>query len=196
MIFGAVARFINFLWPGTLGTLGARTRGCGVNSESGASSSVGASANAMARGTSDLTDETIKEYREAFALFDTDGDGQITASELASFMRRMELTPSEDDVSRMIGEVDADGNGMIDFAEFVTLMARKMNNADKENEIREAFNVYDKDGSGKISKDDLLATMRALGAQLSDQAAEQMIEEADSNGDGEIAFDEFKKLLL
>lgn len=149
----------------------------------------------MPRTATDLTEETIKEYREAFALFDTDGDGAITLEELGAFMKRMGLAPSDADLRRMIGEVDADQNGVIDFAEFVTLMARKMNNADKENEIREAFNVYDKDRSGKISKQDLLATMRALGAQLSEEDADRMIREADSNGDGEIAFDEFKRLL-
>ena len=53
----------------------------------------------------------------------------------------MGLRPSDANVQRMIAEVDADNNGVVDFAEFVTLMARKMNSADKENEIREAFNV-------------------------------------------------------
>ena len=44
----------------------------------------------------------------------------------------------------MINEVDADGNGTIDFAEFLTMMARKMKDTDSEEEIREAFRVFDK----------------------------------------------------
>ena len=47
----------------------------------------------------------------------------------------------------MINEVDADGNGQIDFPEFLTMMARKMKDTDSEEEIREAFRVFDKVGS-------------------------------------------------
>ena len=53
----------------------------------------------------------------------------------------------------MINEVDADGNGTIDFPEFLTMMmmAKKMKESDKEEEIREAFRVFDKDGSSHVS---------------------------------------------
>ena len=51
----------------------------------------------------------------------------------------------------MINEVDADGNGTIDFPEFLTMMARKMKDTDSEEEIREAFRVFDKVGLKKYS---------------------------------------------
>ncbi len=142
----------------------------------------------MARGVSatDLTEETIKEFREAFALFDLDNDGNISPEELGNFMRKMGQKPKDEELRKMIAEVDADGNGLIDFSEFVTLLARKMNNSDKDAEIKEAFDVYDKDRNGKISKDELFTVMRDLGLDLSEADIEQMILEADSNGDGEI----------
>jgi len=55
----------------------------------------------------------------------------------------------------MINEVDADGNGTIDFPEFLTMMARKMKDTDSEEEIKEAFKVFDKDGNGFISAAEL-----------------------------------------
>jgi calmodulin len=55
----------------------------------------------------------------------------------------------------MINEVDADGNGTIDFPEFLTMMARKMRDTDSEEEIKEAFKVFDKDGNGYISAAEL-----------------------------------------
>lgn len=83
-------------------------------------------------------------------------------------MRNMGQNPTDGELQQMISEVDADGNGLIDFAEFVTLMARKMNNADKDAEIREAFSVFDKDGSGKISSDELRQIMKSLGEDLTE----------------------------
>lgn len=71
----------------------------------------------MPRGSvTDLTGETIKEFREAFALFDKDGDGSISVSELGIVMRNMGQNPTEAELKQMIHEVDADGNGLIDFA--------------------------------------------------------------------------------
>lgn len=59
-------------------------------------------------------------------------------------------------------QVDADGNNSIDFAEFMTLMARKMHDTDSEEEIREAFKVFDKNNDGHISAAELKHVMSRL----------------------------------
>uniref|UniRef100_A0A671NUX6 Calmodulin n=1 Tax=Sinocyclocheilus anshuiensis TaxID=1608454 RepID=A0A671NUX6_9TELE len=59
-------------------------------------------------------------------------------------MRSLGQNPTEAELQDMINEVDADGNGTIDFPEFLTMMARKMKDTDSEEEIREAFRVFDK----------------------------------------------------
>jgi len=55
--------------------------------------------------------------------------------------------------------------------------------------------VFDKDGSGKISKQELKEVMKNLGENLSDQEITEMIREADDNGDGEVDFEEFVKMM-
>ena len=89
------------------------------------------------------------------SLFVKDGDGTITTKELGTVMRSLGQNPTEAELQDMINEVDADGNGTIDFPEFLTMMARKMKDTDTEEEIREAFRVFDKDGNGFISAAEL-----------------------------------------
>ncbi|CAL1529450.1 unnamed protein product [Lymnaea stagnalis] len=86
-----------------------------------------------------LSDDQVKELREAFNLFDKDGDGFITTSELGVVMTSLNQNPSQSELQDMINEVDADGSGTIDFNEFLRMMSRKMKETDTEEELRQAF---------------------------------------------------------
>jgi calmodulin len=143
-----------------------------------------------------LTEEQIAEFREAFSLFDKDGDGTISTRELGTVMRSLGQNPTEAELQDMINEVDADGSGTIDFPEFLVMMARKMRDTDSEEELREAFRVFDKDGNGFISASELRRIMTNLGEKLSDAEVDEMIREADSTGDGQIDYDEFVLKLM
>lgn len=141
--------------------------------------------------------ERIEEFREAFALFDKDGDGCITTSELGTVMRSLGQDPSEEDLQDMINEVDVDGSGTIDFEEFIAMMEKKqMNSMDTEEELRGAFKVFDKDGNGYISATELRHVMTSLGEKLTDEELEEMIREADTDGDGQVNYEEFAKMML
>jgi calmodulin len=143
-----------------------------------------------------FTEEQIAEFKEAFSLFDKDGDGTITTKELGTVMRSLGQNPTEAELQDMINEVDADGNGTIDFPEFLTLMARKMKDTDSEEEILEAFKVFDKDGNGFISAAELRHVMTNLGEKLTDEEVDEMIREADVDGDGQITYEEFVRMMM
>eukprot|EP00005_Dracoamoeba_jomungandri_P001875 CAMPEP_0174257642 /NCGR_PEP_ID=MMETSP0439-20130205/6752_1 /TAXON_ID=0 /ORGANISM="Stereomyxa ramosa, Strain Chinc5" /LENGTH=148 /DNA_ID=CAMNT_0015340815 /DNA_START=80 /DNA_END=526 /DNA_ORIENTATION=- len=143
-----------------------------------------------------LSEEQIAEFKEAFSLFDKDGDGQITCHELGTVMRSLGQNPTQAGLKDMIQEVDVDGDGKIDFAEFLTMMARKMQDSEGENEIREAFKVFDKDGSGFISAAELRHVMTNLGEKLTDEEVDEMLREADVDKDGQILYEEFVKMMM
>jgi len=81
------------------------------------------------------------------------------------------------------------GNGSLDFAEFLSMMAKKMNDGDSEEEIKEAFRVFDKDGNGFISAAELRHVMTNLGEKLTDEEVDEMIREADIDGDGQVNYE-------
>lgn len=143
-----------------------------------------------------LTKEQISDFREAFSLFDHDENGSISASELGQVLKALGQNPSKNELSDMINEVDVDGNGTVEFAEFVILMTNKVKEMTKEEEISEAFNVLDKEKDNHISVKELKYFMRKVAhIKLSSEEAEAMIEFADSDEDGLVSFDDFLQVV-
>lgn len=143
-----------------------------------------------------LTEEQIAEFKEAFQIFDKDGDGSITTKELGTVMRSLGQNPSDEEVRQMIEEVDEDKSETIDFKEFLGLMAKKMKETDAEDELLEAFKVFDRDGNGKISAHELRYVMLSSGEDLTEQDIQEMVMEADIDGDGFIDYQEFVKIMM
>uniref|UniRef100_A0A453LSD0 EF-hand domain-containing protein n=1 Tax=Aegilops tauschii subsp. strangulata TaxID=200361 RepID=A0A453LSD0_AEGTS len=107
-----------------------------------------------------LTGEQMVAFQEAFSLFDKNGDGCISLEELAAVTRSLGLDPTNQELNDMMREVDMDGNGTIDFQEFLSLIARKMQqDGDADEELKEAFEVLDKDRNGFISPVELRTVM-------------------------------------
>lgn len=79
-----------------------------------------------------LSEAQVSKFKEAFSLFDKDGDGQITSKEIMAVMKNLGQDPSEEELEEMVREVDVDGNGIVEFDEFLQLMARKLKGPDSK----------------------------------------------------------------
>jgi calmodulin len=144
----------------------------------------------------EVPDYRMKEYRDAFDIFDVSKDGYITIKELAQVMRSINQEPTEVELRDMIGEVDYDKDGKINFDEFLLLMNSKNVEIDIEDEIIYAFQIFDKDGSGFVTSIELRQILGSLGNKLTEDEIDNMIYEADIDGDGYINYKEFVRSML
>lgn len=138
----------------------------------------------------------IEELEQVFKKFDANGDGKISASELGSIMSSLGHPETEEELAKMICEVDSDGDGFIDFDEFVELNTKGVDPDEAMENLRDAFSVYDIDGNGSITAEELHKVLRSLGEESSLAECRRMIGGVDSDGDGMISFEEFKVMMM
>jgi calmodulin len=80
----------------------------------------------------ELTEDQLKEFEEAFKMFDKDNDGLITIRELGTVMRTIGQNPTDIELQEMIDEVDSDKDNAIDFSEFVSMMSKKIHDIETQ----------------------------------------------------------------
>ncbi|GAA5801745.1 hypothetical protein HPULCUR_007197 [Helicostylum pulchrum] len=172
-----------------------------------------------------VSDEELKSLREAFNLYDKDKNGAINLQEFAEIVKSLEIVTDEKKIQSLVKEVDSNQDGHIDFNEFVNAMTSLLGSTQQDNslrkwstypiggddkkektytrrmskhesdELRLCFEKFDKNGDGQISVNELKEVMERLGEKLSENELNEMINDADTNKDGFIDFDEFKALI-
>ncbi|KAJ6933166.1 calcium-binding protein CML11 [Populus alba x Populus x berolinensis] len=123
-----------------------------------------------------LDDEQISELREIFRSFDRNNDGSLTQLELGSLLRSLGLKPSPDQLETLIHKADTNSNGLIEFSEFVALVAPELlpeKSPYSEEQLKHLFKMFDRDAEELTG----------------------MIKEADTDGDGRISFQEFSQAI-
>jgi calcium-binding protein CML len=156
------------------------------------------------------------ELAGVFELFDKNGDGRITREELEESLGKLGMSVPGDELASMIARIDANGDGCVDVEEFGvlyrTIMAgdssangngngagegEEAAGAEEDDDMREAFRVFDANGDGYITVDELGAVLSSLGLKQGRTAEEcrRMIGHVDRDGDGRVDFLEFRQMM-
>ena len=135
-----------------------------------------------------------------FDLFDTKKQDYLSADELGEIMRAMGFRPTEEELVDLVNEIDEDGSGQIEFAEFrqlcATFLVEDPDIETMKKELKDAFRIYDKEGQGFITTETLRGLIGELLAPLTDEELEGIIEELDEDGSGSMDFDEFCEMMM
>jgi len=143
-----------------------------------------------------LNEDQIKALRQVFLQLDKNGDGSLTIIEMKSGLADAGLKDIPPDLEQILKDVDVDGSGIIDYTEFLAATLDKKQFV-KEDVLWSAFRTFDRNGDGKISKEELqdVISDRDVQEQHTKELLSQVMNSVDANGDGFIDFDEFVQMM-
>ncbi|GAB4828379.1 Calcium-dependent protein kinase 29 [Ancistrocladus abbreviatus] len=140
-----------------------------------------------------LSEDEIKGLRQMFNNIDTDRSGTITLEELKTGLARLGSRLNEAEIQQLMDAADMDKSGTIDYMEFITATMHR-HKLEKEENLFEAFQYFDKDGSGFITRDELRQAMTQYG--MGDEATiDEILNDVDTNRDGRINYEEFVDMM-
>ena len=133
---------------------------------------------------------------KVFKAFDKNGDGKLSMQEVKEgYLEHYGKIMSDEEVEQMFNAVDTDKSGFIDYSEFV-VAALNENQLTTNEKLQAAFKMFDKDGSGMISPDEIKEVLSFGGTnQLNKATLDAIVKQVDDNGDGEISFEEFVEMM-
>lgn len=126
--------------------------------------------------------------REAFALFDRDGDGEVSNSEAMLVIRSCGIM--------LTNQEAADLPAIVAWPEFEKYVSKKLSSCNPEADMTKAFKAFDRNGDGTLSSDELGQVMKTLGEMLTDDEVENLIHTADPTNSGKINYAELVRKLL
>ncbi|RZF38195.1 hypothetical protein LSTR_LSTR005556 [Laodelphax striatellus] len=147
----------------------------------------------------DLTKDQVSLLQKAFNAFDHDKKGYISTDMVGTILEMLGHKQADTSLIDIIEQVDVDGSGELEFEEFCELASKFLVEEEDaeamEQELREAFRLYDKEGNGYITTDVLREILTELDPNISDDDLDMMIEEIDSDGSGTVDFEEFMEVM-
>lgn len=144
---------------------------------------------------SQLSEDQISSLRDVFTALDANGDGLLTCQELKDGLEQAGFKELPPDLQQIMDDVDADGSGVIDYTEFLAATLEKKV-YHQEGICWAAFRVFDRNGDGKISKEEVAHILGDGDVQsVACRDLAELMADVDVNGDGEIDFQEFMDMM-
>merc|ERR1711892_631452 len=143
----------------------------------------------------DAIPEEVILFQDAFQQLDKNNCGMLPTKLLGQLLRFVGENPSDAEVQDLMNEVDVGSVGSFKFPSFLSMMLRKIDEISAEEEIREAFKVFDSNGDGFINRQELGFVMENLGENMEKEEIECLINEIDIDGDGQINYEEFYSMM-
>lgn len=145
--------------------------------------------------TQEITDQERAKLQKIFMFMDKNADGKLERDELIKGYRALypSMADVEVQVDKIMNSVDIDKSGYIEYSEFVIALMNKKKLVSEEN-LRKAFNLFDKDGSGTITTNEVKNVL-GVGKNVSEEIWSQLLKEVDENSDGKISFEEFTAMM-
>lgn len=138
----------------------------------------------------DLSDDQMASMKEAFSLFDSDGDGRIAPSELGILMRSLGGNPTQAQLKEIVAQEKL--TSPFDFPRFLDLMKKHLKASEPfDCQLRDAFKVLDKDSTGVVSVSELRHVLTSIGEKLDPAEFDEWIREVDVGSDGKIRYEDF-----
>merc|ERR1712046_19707 len=142
-----------------------------------------------------LSADEVQEVKDAFDLFDSDASGSVSVAELVEAMQSLGLEQKNEAVFNMIKEIDTDGSGELEFAEFLEMMTARLTNKTPRADIERVFKLFDNDRTGEISLDNLKRVASELGEEISNEELQEMAQRNDVDKDGAWTLDDFYAVM-
>ena len=137
-----------------------------------------------------------EEVKDLFDFYDKNRDGVLSQAEIASVLRALGANPSEAEVRELVRKYDTSGRESLNFQDFTMIYREATASPISQRELATYFKFFDKDGSGRIDRDEFKSAMTSLGERLSEDEINTILEDADLNGNGELELEEFARMLL
>ena len=144
----------------------------------------------------DIVPNKEKEYKNIFDMHDSNKDGNVNSLELANILKAINIGISDEEIKEIMTEIDLEGNGEINYEEFISILNRREKDVDTEEELLKAFKAFDKEGNGLININELKNIMLTVGNNLSESEINDMLTEADTDMDGFINYEEFIRSIM